>query len=271
MSYECLFLFYGSFLLRGSVNNPTRAPFKVTLVGQGFYIVTNPKHVVQVYKNNTTLSFDMFIRDLMLSYGTSADTVQKMSQTPPPYLPGIRDSDLNPSKKSLIRLAVDFHHIQLLPGPNSQAAPLTAVFLGHINHLLRWENLRQDEKLAGQRTSSVIRRTSLLRFCGKVLVEAGTKTYWGDRLWQLGPNMLETFYDLDHVMWKLLFRYPNMFSRDALQARDTVLEILSRYYRLPREERGDAAWFTQALETESRAAGLDEREMASSILLVYFV
>jgi hypothetical protein len=95
--------------------------------------------------------------------------------------------------------------------------------------------------LDGERTAHSIKRTSLIQFCGKVLIEAGTKTYWGEKLWDLAPNMLDTFYSLDRTVWKLLFRYPEPFSKDALAARDTIIEILTRYYSLPREEREDAA------------------------------
>lgn len=258
-------------LMLVSENNPNRDPFKVTIAGQGFYMVTNPDHVIEVYKNKTTLSFDVFVEDLMLSCGASKETVAKMAMSPPPYVSDIKLSGLNPRAKSIVSLAVDFHHTQLLPGPNSQVAPLTSAFLGHITEFLAWKNIRDDDKIKGLRTSSSIERTSLLRFCGRVLIEAGTRSYWGERLWQLAPNMLETFYDLDHTVWKLLFRFPPMFSKDANLARDTIIGILEKYYKLPLHEREDAAWWTKAMETESRAIGLTEQEMAATILIIYFV
>jgi hypothetical protein len=233
--------------------------------------VTNPDHVIQVYKNKTTLSFNVFVEDLMLSCGASTETVMKMSQSPPPYVADSTDSGLNPHSKSLVSLAVDFHHTQLLPGPNSQVAPLTSAFLGHITELLAWKNIHGDDKIKGARTKNSIERTSLLRFCGRVLIEAGTRTYWGERLWQLAPDMLETFYDLDHTIWKLLFRFPPMFSKDANLARDTIIDVLTKYYERPLAERDDAAWWTKSMESESRAIGLSERDMAATILIIYFV
>lgn len=254
-----------------SSRNRARAPFKITIAGEGFYMVTDPKDGAQVYKNNTSLSFLIFIKDLMLSCGTSQETVDKMIQEPPLYITSTHDPSLNPRKKSLISLAIDFHHVQLLPGPKSQCAPITATFIKHIEACLQWNNLSQDLTLVGKRTACSIEQVSLNHFCRKVLVEAGTKTYWGQTLWKLAPDMLETLHSLDRTMWKLLFRYPDRFSKDALRARDTIIGILTQYYSLPREERADAAWFTHALETESRAAGLNEKEMASAILIVYFV
>ncbi|KAF2679169.1 cytochrome P450 [Lentithecium fluviatile CBS 122367] len=255
----------------GIANSPNRAPFKVTLAGQGFYIVTNPQDVAQVYKNTVTLSFHVFIEDLMLSCGTSPEVVRKMTTTPPPYLPDSKESGLNPQKKSLIGLAVDFHHIQLLPGPKSQVGPITDTFLGYIHNLLQWTSLLRDDKMSSSITSDNKIHTSLYQFCGKVLVEAGTKVYWGEKLWNMTPDMLQTFEGLDKTMWKILFRYPERFSKDAIQARDGIVDLLTEYYALPKETRSDAAWFTQSLEAESRAIGLTEREMASAILIIYFV
>ncbi|KAM5442403.1 hypothetical protein MferCBS31731_002281 [Microsporum ferrugineum] len=269
----CTFEFFKdahALLNSGLGNNPLREPFSITLAGEQVYIVVNPNDVAQVYKNNTSLSFDVFVQDLMLSCGTDTRTVEKMSEEPPRYIPGRNDSSLNPSGKSLVRLAVDFHHIQLLPGPNSQAGPLIDVLLGHIKRGLTWETLSQGECLGSQNSSKGI-QVSLLGLCGRVLVEAGTKTYWGDKLWGLTPDMLKSFYALDRGVWKLLFQYPSVFSRDALAARDTIIDILTQYYRLPREEREDCAWFTKSLETESRNLGLGESDMSAAILIIFFV
>jgi len=50
----------------------------------------------------------------MLSCGTSKQAAGKSSQQPPPYPEDAQMTSLNPEKKSIINLAMDFHHIQLL-------------------------------------------------------------------------------------------------------------------------------------------------------------
>ncbi|XTI89043.1 hypothetical protein V2W45_1511193 [Cenococcum geophilum] len=99
--------------LAGKYGND-RDIFALTLPGELIYIVTNPKHVREVYKNTVTLLFDTFIEDLMLSCGTSKQAAGKSSQQPPPYPEDAQMTSLNPEKKSIINLAMDFHHIQLL-------------------------------------------------------------------------------------------------------------------------------------------------------------
>jgi hypothetical protein len=223
-----------------------------------------------VYKNNTSLSFDVFISDLMLSCGATAETVDKMNQAPPTYPSGSSATGLNPRNKSLIRLAIDFHHLQLLQGPNSHADEITDTFLGHIDNFLQRDILLRDGRLPTSKTAEST-QVSLLKLCGRVLIEAGTRTYWGVRLWELEPDMLSSFYELDRGIWKILFQYPKMFSKEVLAVRDNITETLATYYRLPKQTRQDAAWFTKSMETESREAGLDEDEMAAAIMIIYFV
>ncbi|OCL05804.1 cytochrome P450 [Glonium stellatum] len=234
------------------------------------YVVTNPRHVGEVYRNTTTLSFDTFIQDLMLSCGTSVQAADKSSKQPPPYPEDALMSGLNPQNKSIINLAIDFHHIQLLPGPDSQVEYLSAKFLHEISESLKWDILVSDKILAGEKNSDTM-ETSLIKWAGSVLIKAGTKAYWGDRLWKIAPDLLDSFYEFDRGIWKLLFHYPKVFSGDALAARDKIIDALTKYFQLPRKERDDIAWFTRSLETESRLVGLDERDMAASTLILYFV
>ena len=247
-----------------------REPFTLTLGGEEIYVITEPNDVAEVYKNNTSLSFDVFISDLMLSCGATAETVDKMNRAPPPYPSGSSTSGLNPGNKSLIRLAIDFHHFQLLQGPNSHADEITDTFLRHIDKFLQWDILSKDDLLPASRTAESM-QVSLLKLCGRVLIEAGTRTYWGKLLWELEPDMLSSFYELDRGIWKILFQYPKVFSQEVLTVRDNITETLATYYRLPKEIRQDAAWFTKSMETESREAGLDENEMAAAIMIIYFV
>jgi hypothetical protein len=204
----------------------------------------------------------------MLSCGTSKQAAGKSSQQPPPYPEDAQMTGLNPEKKSIINLAIDFHHIQLLPGPDSQVERLTVKFLHEISEALQWDVLLRDRHLPD---GADCIETSLLKWAGGVLIKAGTKAYWGDRLWDVAPDLLDSFYRFDRSIWKLLFHYPNVFSRDALAARDKIINALTKYFQIPREERDDVAWFTRSLETESRLVGLDERDMAASTLLLYFV
>lgn len=254
--------------LYSGIRDKRRSIFALCLAGETIYVVTNPKDVSAIYKTTTTLAFDVFISDLMLQCGAAAKTVQKMCQEPPSYPLEKTKTGLNPMNKSLLKLAIDFHHQQLLPGPDSHEQDITQSFVETIKVLLRWDRITQNVQLAPQGTGFEV---SLLQLCGNVLIEAGARTYWGSRLWELDSDSLKSFYALDKGMWKILFRYPKYFSQEVIKTRDHITDVLTRYYEIPQSQRQDVAWFTTAMETESRAAGLDEREMAACIMIIYFV
>jgi hypothetical protein len=254
------------------IRNKQRSVFALHLAGDTIYVVTNPNDVSAVYKNTTTLAFDAFIGDLMLQCGATRETVQKMCEEPPPYPSGASTTGLNPKNKSLVKLAIDFHHQQLLSGPNSHDREITEEFVRTIKELLTWDHISQQEGIfASAHSPKPSFETSLLDFCGKVLIESGARTYWGPSLWELDPNSLQSFYALDKGMWKILFQYPKMFSQEVITIRDHITDVIAKYYRLPQSSRPGAAWFTSVMEAESREAGLDAQEMAACIMIIYFV
>lgn len=212
----------------------------------------------------------MFVQELMLSCGTSARSVDDMGKRPPPYTRETRLFHSNPSGKSVIQLAIDFHHIQLLPGPNSKANDLIQKFLKRIAYSLTWERVYNDARVFSKQSYEIV-EGSLLEWCGKVLVEAGTTTYYGQSLWEIEPDLLDIFYTFDHGMWKILFHYPRVFSRDAFAARDRLINAVDRYFALPKDQRKDESWFTDALEAEQRSIGMSEREMAATVIIIFFV
>ncbi|KAK8851033.1 cytochrome P450 oxidoreductase [Apiospora arundinis] len=247
----------------------SREPFTVTVVGQEFYVVTDPQNVAEVYKNTTQLSFDLFLREILVACGTSKRALEAMCSEPPPYREDQTATDANPFGKSLIRLAMDFHHIQLLPGPKSQAAGLSSVIMDNISRLQDWERLYNDPLLPVRKTPKEM-DVSLLKWCGNILVEAGTKAYYGRRMWESEPDLLRVFYQFDHSAWKLFFHCPDMFSQDVLSARNHMAKVFTRHFERPKEERSDESWFTNALETEQRKARLNEYEMATTNIFIYF-
>lgn len=244
-------------------------PFALVLGGIKFYILTNAQDVSECYRNLTTLSFDFFVRELMLNCGSSQSCVEKMCQEPPPYLDGSTRTVLNPAGKSIARVGVDFHHTQLHPGPDSKFNDLTESLIRFVNELVTWDKVRNESHYIKRQASTGV-QVSLTKFCGKVLIEASTASYFGMSFLDIEPQLLNIFYDFDFSMWKLLYNYPRWMCKDAHLAKDQLADALAKHFRRPRSERPGEAWFTEALEEEQRRIGLTEKEMASTVLIVYF-
>lgn len=247
-------------------------PFAMMLAGRTFYVISNTKDISECNKNLTTLSFDVFVKELFLNCGCSQSSVEKMFQQPPIYIDGSVTTTLNPSGKSIARLALDFHHKQLLPGGlNSKLEELTRSMLQYVDTMVTWEKLCVGShylKHNAERTENEV-QVSLMRFCGKVLIEALTASYYGKAFLDIEPNMLDIFYTFDSELWKLIYNYPRQLSKDVHFARDQLVAMMTTHFQRPQSERSGEAWFTKALEEEQRRIGLTEEEMAAIVLTVY--
>ncbi|KAF2178172.1 cytochrome P450 [Zopfia rhizophila CBS 207.26] len=77
----------------------TREPFAITMGNQKFYIITKPEDVSVVFRNSTTLTFEIFAQEILHDLGCSE-----------PAIRGI------PRVKSPARLTREFHVHHLFPG-----------------------------------------------------------------------------------------------------------------------------------------------------------
>lgn len=240
------------------------------LAGRTFYVLTDTRDISECHKNLTTLSFDLFVKELMLNFGCSPSSVDKMCQEPPIYVDGSKTTTLNSSGKSIARVSLDFHHTQLHPG-RSKLEELTQSMLKYVNAMVTWENICVDShylKENAKRSENEV-QVSLIRFCGKILIEAATASFFGEAFLDIDPNMLDIFYKFDSAMWKLIYNYPRQFSKDAHFARDQLVAAMTTHFQRPQSERSGEAWYTKALEEEQRRIGLTEEEMAAIVLTIY--
>lgn len=89
-------------------------PFALAAFGMTFYVVTQPKHSAEVYRNSETLSFEAFVQGLMRSNGNDENAINTMYSPLPSSKPGFP----NPQGTSLGVLAQRMHIHQLHPGEN---------------------------------------------------------------------------------------------------------------------------------------------------------
>ena len=236
----------------------------MTVTGQTFYVLTASKDVSSVYKNTKSFDFDVFVRDLMLWFGASVPAADKMYERPTSQLQG---GHPNPKNKCLAKLVVDFHHHQLLPG--KEADILGSSFLRLIEENLRWDKIATNQSYILD-VSADSAHVSLLRLCADVLVDAGTRAYFGDDLNRIAPDLPHSFRRYDETAWKLLFQYPRLFSRDMHAAKAEVLDALVRYFELPRTERSGECWFNRTFETELRLLEMSNEDIAAFMAIIYW-
>lgn len=93
------------------------------MAGQKLCVITSSQDVQVVYKNSVSLTFDDYVRDMMLSFDMTPLSVEKMCQNPSANNALISPNPLN---KPLAYLGEDFYRQQLYSGPKLEELQKTS-------------------------------------------------------------------------------------------------------------------------------------------------
>lgn len=202
----------------------------------------------------------------MVAFGASSNAIDKMWLFPNKNGQGFAATVPNPFNKCLAQLTRDFHRQQLHPGDHQRE--LSDIFLFQIDSSLLWQHMSAETVVEDDQ---ILKRLSLKRWCGDVLLQAATNAFFGKSLLEIQPDILQNFLNFDDNSWMLMYRFPRFLAKSMYQAKDAAIDALEKYFETPQECRRDAAWFVQTLETEQRRLGIGNRDIATLILMVYWV
>lgn len=183
-----------------------------------------------------------------------------MFQTP------LEDERSAAPRKHFIDRAHDYYKLQLHPGEKLDI--VQEPFLGSIEESLQWQNISGKYVLE---TTHDTKTVSIYGWCSEVLLLATTKAFFGDSILQIEPNILQGIHDFDNANWKLLYKIPRFWAKDMWEAKDLVHGALLKYFKLPLGQRSDGAWVVQTLESEMRDMGVDDQQIASILMMTYWV
>lgn len=177
----------------------------------------------------------------------------------------------NPLQKCLIHLNSDIYKQQLYPGEKLNV--LQRRFLEYIDTSLRWNTLSSFCVSAPASNEVPCKEPtfSLYKWCREVLIDAATRTFFGDILLEIDPAFTQHFNDFERNSWKLPYQYPQIFAKDVHAAKSKMLDTLMTYLSLPKEQRSDASWLIQTLENEQREICIPDRDIAALIVMGYWV
>lgn len=240
----------------------TRDPFTIVVAGRKLCIITSSQDVHSVYKNSS-LTFDDYVRDMMLSFGMTSFSVDKMWQKPNTSKTLI---SANPFNKPLALLGVEFYKQQLYPGPKLEIFQKSFMF--NIHHSLHWNNIPNN--IISSYTIET-KTVSLLGWCREVLLNSATKSFFGDRLLAIEPDLFQIFIDFDDNSWKFTHKLPHFMSQDVHRARKKTIDALTLYFELPISDRPGSAWIIQILEQEMRQLGIGSSDIAPIMMMTFWV
>lgn len=226
-------------------------------------MLTKASDVAEAYCNIETLSFNIFVQEMLKTAGGTSACVEAM------YKPLLADKAgfPNPHSKPLATLARDMHLQQLYPGEHLDL--LGQAFDRFFDHDLHGDTILHNYAyaLAGEGASIVV---PLMAWCSDVFCRAGQDAYFGPLLGQIDPEMTEKFLEFDELSYQLLFQYPRWLSLKMQKAKDALVEDLMVYFDTPQERRHGDAWFVKAMEDEMRALQLSNYDISVLMVTIYW-
>ena len=171
----------------------------------------------------------------------------------------------NPGNKVLAYRGADILHEQVLPGQHLEE--LTHRFLGHLETSTRWDSFTSKYTLASDESRKIL---SLHSWCMNILVDAATRAFYGDYLFELEPSLTQIFHQWDENSWMKTYQYPDFLAGPAVKPRNMLIRTFTKYLESSRERRGNAAYYVNAEEDEERHAGLSTKDSAKLTMLIYW-
>lgn len=150
------------------------------------------------------------------------------------------------------------------------ADKLLDVLLGTIHTRMTWEQIPEWMILDRSKAQDVC-EVSLLKWSQHVLLEGATRSFFGDALLEVEPNLFDSFYEFDDSSWKLPYNIPDIFAGDVKRSKTTAERALTRYFEMPKEKRADASKLVQEIEAVLVSAGIAPKDMGVLVLMFYWV
>lgn len=245
--------------------NNTREVFSVTAANTRLYVLTKPEDVAQAYRITTTLSFDSFVKGVMMDSGVSNDAIEKMFMDPDPS----KEIFPNPFNKNLARLSREMHIHQLFPGDQNLLGVLGESFVKYFTENLTIESLAKRTRYIKSVDKNTI-ELSMSTWTSDIFANAGQEAYFGKLLREIDPELTWVFLTFDSLTWQVLYQYPRILCGKMLGARNRLIDAMDKYFSRPQSERADVAWFTFTFEDEVRKLDVSNHDLAAMMMTIYW-
>lgn len=141
-------------------------------------------------------------------------------------------------------------------------------FVRHIDESMRWSRLSAKYT---RYFNADERDISLLGWCREVMINAATRSYFDKALLQIEPNLSQIVFDFDTETCGSIAKYPHTLGNFSSAAKQKGIAAFTAYLKLSKVQRAGEAQFVRDLEEEYRRLGLDEENLASLMMIVYWV
>ncbi len=222
-----------------------------------------------MFRNVTDLTFDAYVRDLMLKFGASPQAYTAMWAKPSSES-SMRCTEKNfpnPNKKPLLQLCEDIMKAQLHPGAAMEL--LHSDFVQHVSAQITWDSI-PTTAIRHKNETDTERVISLKNWLEYLFLNVATEVFFGAAITKVEPNLLENFASFDNDAWKFTYQMPAFVAKKVYKAKARLQLAFTKYAELPMEERSDASWLVKTLEAEMRAAGMENKDIGAYFLMLFW-
>ena len=193
---------------------------------------------------------------MIKQFGSSHEMVEKLFE----------DRPSNPPMKSVVHLGHDWQ-VQQTRGKGLNY--LDAQIRNFFENSFTFCKVKSEHSFVLEATEKDL-VVSLKGWTGDVIASAIQNAYFGGRLFDINPGLVNTLMKFDMLAWQVFYRYPPFLSRHMNCEREIIIQTLENYFQLPPEERPGEAWFIRTLEAEYRSIGFSDREIATVMMFTYW-
>ncbi|RYP77924.1 hypothetical protein DL769_003297 [Monosporascus sp. CRB-8-3] len=239
----------------------TRKPYALHVAGKQIVIITHPKHMAEIFKDDDNFSFDPFIDLVYRGVGNVSEAANVILWRKPSE--GFTSLHPNPKQNVLVHTGNALLHKQILtPGGLHD---LLGKVVTYIDQKMRWDAFFPTTVISDTHDTKVV---SLHRWCRDVLIEAQTRVFFGPYLHELEPNYTTIFDQWDINSWMITYQYPAFLCKAATVPREKLVKAWTAYLDAPREKRAGGVAFVNELEDEMRHAGLGSEDCARVLMII---
>lgn len=243
-------------------------PYALNVAGEKLYVLTSPQDMKAVRENNSTLSPYELTRDFIIALGLKpavGKTICKNSMQGDKLNLMLRSGAM---QKPFTQVVENFVLEKQNPILEQTSDSLHNAFIRHIEKSVRWNRLSAKYT---KFTSVDEKEVSLISWCREVIVDAATRSYFDQALLQIEPNLTQIVFDFDNETCGSINKYPQKLGNLSSAAKEKGIRAFTAYLNLSKVQRAGEAQFVRDLEEEYRRLGLDEENLASLMMIVYWV
>lgn len=230
------------------------------------YILTSPDDVDAAYKNNTTLSWDLYLNDLLKGFGVRGKALKLAWHRPTngdaSYM---HPHSKNLTHKSLVHFIEEIYQQQLLPGPNLNV--IGQSYLARLDDTLRWDRIIGSYVIS--RTEKQ-KRLSLKKFCRNLMIDGITSSLFGGMLQKIDPNVAQDMITFNDYAWLLVFGFPDVVCPKLAGSRNRLMSALKIYMNTPEEQKEGESFAIRNVLNEQAVTGIDEQSRLAMLLMIYW-